>query len=52
MDLLTEGTTSRDHGRDQGRVFSCVCTGLLGVGTGEQLGVELGWREKERERAR
>lgn len=51
---MTEDATSQDHGRDYGCVFFClcVCSGLLGVGTRQQLGVELSWREKERERER
>lgn len=54
VDLLTKDMTSQAQVRDQGCVFfcQCVCKGLLDVGTGQQLGVELSWREKRRERVR
>lgn len=49
--LLTKDVTSQDHGGDQcvHCVFFClfVCNGLLVVGTGQQLEVELSWGGKK-----
>lgn len=43
VDLLTVDENSQAHLQDQGCVLFClcICNGLLGVGTGRQLGVEL-----------